>query len=122
MIILRQKNYTKPADEDNSEPKKKKSKSGLKKAAVVGGSLIGAAGLYQGSKHLQREVASRLKQKTTQNLFDTLQKATPKKEDKTKIAVVLDRMASSNVKNAHKMSRVEKLGHTLENTLKPKKK
>ena len=67
-------------------------------------------------------MAGNLKQKTTQNLFDTLQKATPRKEDKTKIAVVLNRMAGSNVKNAHKMSRVERLGHTLEDKLKPKKK
>lgn len=53
MIILRQKNYTKPADEDNSEPKKKKSKSGLKKAAI-GSGIIGAGGLIYGGINLKK--------------------------------------------------------------------
>lgn len=122
MIILRQTNYSEPTETPAEEKAGNKKNKTLKKAVIIGGAALGTAGLYQGSKHLQREVAGRLKQKTTQNLFDTLQKATPRKEDKTKIAVVLNRVASSNIKNAHKMSRVEKLGHTLENTLKPKKK
>lgn len=117
MIILRQKNYTKPADEDNSEPKKNKT---LKKAAIIGGVALGTAGIYQGSKHMQRSKAGGKHFKTTAKLVDTLRKASTK-EDKAN-SWASNQLAKREVNRKAQMSGIEKLGHKAENILKRKTK
>ena len=116
MIILRQTNYSEPAEE-KADGKKNKT---LKKAAIIGGAALGTAGVYQGSKHIQRSKAGDKYFKTTAKLIDTLRKASTKEDRANSWAS--NQLAKREVNRKAQMSGIEKLGHKAENILKRKTK
>lgn len=81
---------------------------------------LGTAGIYQGSKHIQRSKAGDKHYETTAKLIDTLRKASTKEDRANSWAS--NQLAKREVNRKAQMSGIEKLGHKAENILKRKTK